>query len=67
VYVAVVNGYESELPLPESASDARSPNLDDKTLKIGCDFFMFGVQETGGEMAVEGVEFVFDSGLGKPE
>ncbi len=67
VYVAVVNGYEIELPLPESASDARSPNLDDKTLKIGCDFFMFGVQETGGEMAVEGVEFVFDSGLGKPE
>lgn len=67
VFIAVINGYEYELPIPETASDARAVNLDDKTLKIGCDFFMYGVQETGGEMAVESVEFVFDSGLGKAE
>jgi hypothetical protein len=67
VFLAVINGYEYELPIPEGASEVRSTNLDDKTLKIGCDFFMFGVQETGGEMSIEGVEFVFDSGLGKPE
>ncbi len=67
LYVAVINGYEFELPIPEDVGEVRRTDLDDKTLKIGCDFFMWGVQETGGEFSVESVEFVFDSGLGKPE
>jgi tetratricopeptide (TPR) repeat protein len=67
LYVAVINGYEFELPIPEDIGEVRRTDLDDKTLKIGCDFFMWGVQETGGEFSVESVEFVFDSGLGKPE
>lgn len=67
VFVAVINGYEFELPIPEDVSAVRRVDVDDKTLRMGCDFFMYGVQETGGEVRVESVEFVFDSGLGKPE
>ncbi len=67
VFVAVINGYEVELTLPEGLDDVRRNDLEDKSLQIDCGFFVWALSDVAGEFSVDSAQFVFDSGLGKPE